>query len=100
MGHQIAMLCALGGYETTLHDIQEQALQRAKALLENMMNRWAKKGKIAEDEKEAAFARLSFTTSLEEAVIEKLDVKLTNKPPNTRNCNGRRNSHDGDHSCT
>ena len=46
MEHQIAMLCALGGYETTLHDIQEQALQRAKALLENMMNRWAKKEKM------------------------------------------------------
>jgi 3-hydroxybutyryl-CoA dehydrogenase len=85
MGHQIAMLCALGGYETTLQDIQEQALQRAKTLLEDIMNKWVNKGKISEEKKDAAFARLSFTTSLEEAVkdadfvieavVEKLDVK-------------------------
>lgn len=29
MGHQIAMLCALGGFETTLHDMQEKALDQA-----------------------------------------------------------------------
>jgi 3-hydroxybutyryl-CoA dehydrogenase len=85
MGHQIAMLCALGGYETKLQDIHEQALTKAKETLEEIMNKWVNKGKITSEDKEAAFSRLSFKTSLEEAVkeadfvieavIEKLDVK-------------------------
>ncbi|MBA2874198.1 3-hydroxyacyl-CoA dehydrogenase family protein [Thermaerobacillus caldiproteolyticus] len=85
MGHQIAMLCALGGYATKLQDIHEHALTKAKATLEDIMNKWVNKGKITEEKKEAAFSRLSFTTSLEEAVkeadfvieavVEKLDVK-------------------------
>ncbi len=85
MGHQIAMLCALGGYETTIQDIEETALQKAKESLEYQIGKWMKKGKISEADKEAAFSRLTFVTSLEEAVIhtdfvieaivEKLDVK-------------------------
>lgn len=85
MGQQIAMLCALGGFETTIQDVNEHALAKAKSTLEGIMEKWIAKGKISEDVKEAAFERLIFTTSLEEAaatadfvieaVIEKLDVK-------------------------
>lgn len=31
MGHQIGMLCALGGYETIIQDLSEPALQDAEA---------------------------------------------------------------------
>ncbi|WP_164670500.1 3-hydroxyacyl-CoA dehydrogenase family protein [Virgibacillus doumboii] len=85
MGHQIAMLSAIGGFETTLQDIQENALTKAKEQLEGHMAKWVKKEKIAAEKKDAAFARLQTTTSLEaavkdadlviEAVVEKLDVK-------------------------
>jgi 3-hydroxybutyryl-CoA dehydrogenase len=85
MGHQIAMLCALGGYKTKLHDINEKALTKAKSMLEEIMNKWGGKGKITSEAKDAAFSKLSFLTSLEdtvsdadfiiEAVVEKLDVK-------------------------
>lgn len=85
MGHQIAMLCALGGYETTIQDLQEEALKKASATLDGIMDKWVSKGKIAEDQKLAAFERLNFTQSLEdavgnadfiiEAVVEKLEVK-------------------------
>lgn len=85
MGHQIAMLAALGGYETILQDVQEQALNEAKGKLEAIMTKWVQKGKLSEDQKLAAFSRLQYTSDLEkaaegadliiEAVVEKLDVK-------------------------
>jgi 3-hydroxybutyryl-CoA dehydrogenase len=85
MGHQIAMLSALGGYETIIHDAQESALHHAKEMLESIMDKWVSKGKISEDQKVAAFTRLQFVTELKEAVqeadfiieaiVEKLDVK-------------------------
>lgn len=85
MGHQIAMLCALGGFETTLQDIQQDALDKAKEQLEGHMTKWVNKAKITEEKKNAAFANLKTTTSLKtavkdadlviEAVVEKLDVK-------------------------
>ena len=85
MGHQIAMLAALGGYETILQDVHENALNAAKEKLEVILTKWVQKGKLTEDRKLAAFSRLQYTTDLEkaasgadliiEAVIEKLDVK-------------------------
>ena len=85
MGHQIAMLSALGGFETTLQDINEDALLNAKNLLNKRMDNWVSKGKITEERKQAAFSKLQTTTELEiavkdadlviEAVVEKLDVK-------------------------
>lgn len=85
MGHQISMLCALGGYDTYLQDINEKALDQAKLTLEKRMKDWVKKGKLTEDEKKAAFSKLQLTTDFEtavaeadlviEAVVEKLDVK-------------------------
>ncbi|MFE4140321.1 3-hydroxyacyl-CoA dehydrogenase family protein [Peribacillus sp. YIM B13472] len=85
MGHQIAMLAALGGYETILQDVQEDALNTAKEKLDVILTKWVQKGKLSEDRKLAAFSRLQYTTDLEkaasgadliiEAVVEKLDVK-------------------------
>ncbi|MGG4490699.1 3-hydroxyacyl-CoA dehydrogenase family protein [Metabacillus idriensis] len=85
MGHQIAMLSALGGYETILQDVQESALEKAESTLHSIMDKWVKKSKLTEEAKQAAFSRLKFTSSLEqaashadfiiEAVVEKLDVK-------------------------
>ncbi len=85
MGHQIAMLCALGGFETVIQDVQELALSKAESKLNAIMDKWVTKGKLSDDQKEAAFQRLRFTTSFEdavrntdfviEAIVEKLDVK-------------------------
>lgn len=85
MGHQIGMLCALGGFDTVIQDLNQEALDKAKDNLEGIMDKWVSKGKLAYDQKEVAFTRLTFTTALEEAVskadfiieavVEKLDVK-------------------------
>ncbi|RYI32458.1 3-hydroxyacyl-CoA dehydrogenase family protein [Bacillus infantis] len=85
MGHQIAMLCALGGFETTLHDMQEKALDQAQEKLRGIMDKWAAKGKLPSEQIEAAFSRLRCTSDfgkavksadfIIEAVVEKLEVK-------------------------
>ncbi|WP_096188861.1 3-hydroxyacyl-CoA dehydrogenase family protein [Evansella halocellulosilytica] len=85
MGAQIAMVCALAGYNVYLQDIQEKSLTKAKETLTYQMNRRLQKGKLTENEVNDAFQKLKFTSSLEEAVkntdfvieaiIEKLDVK-------------------------
>lgn len=85
MGHQIAMLAALGGYETILQDVHENALNAAQEKLDVILTKWVQKGKFSEDRKLATFSRLQYTTDLEkaasgadliiEAVVEKLDVK-------------------------
>ncbi|AZB44010.1 3-hydroxyacyl-CoA dehydrogenase family protein [Bacillus sp. FJAT-42376] len=85
MGHQIAMLCALGGYKTILQDVNENALKKAQSTLQRLMDKRVQKHKLSEEEAERAFAKLSMTTSLRdaageadfiiEAVVEKLEVK-------------------------
>ncbi|HZG70916.1 MAG TPA: 3-hydroxyacyl-CoA dehydrogenase family protein [Chondromyces sp.] len=85
MGHQIAMLAALGGFETVIQDMNEDALRNAKEKLEAIMSQWIAKGKQPEDVIQAALGRLSFETELApavkdtdfviEAVVEKLEVK-------------------------
>ncbi|MBZ5200858.1 3-hydroxyacyl-CoA dehydrogenase family protein [Planomicrobium chinense] len=85
MGHQIAMLGALGGIHTALYDVDKEALAKAQSSLEMLMDQWVVKKKITDMEKTAAFNLLQFTSDLEkaagdadyviEAVVEKLDVK-------------------------
>lgn len=87
MGHQIAMLGAMAGYKTYLQDIDESSLETAKVKLEKIMARWVKKGNISQEDRQAAFEKLTYTTSLQEAagqadivieaVVEKLEIKKT-----------------------
>lgn len=84
MGSQIAMVCALAGYDVTLQDIQEDSLEKAKNSLQEQMDRRVKRGRFSQEEVDKAFARLNFTDEIQEianvdivieAIIEKLDIK-------------------------
>lgn len=85
MGHQIAMLSALAGFETIIQDVNEDALQRAESTLHTIMDKWITKGKISSETKKESFQRLTFSTDLLhsvqeadfiiEAIVEKLDAK-------------------------
>ncbi len=70
MGHQIAMLCALGGFHTVVEDLDERALEKARTALAARMKDWIKKGKIEERATHDAFGRMRYTTRLEDAVQE------------------------------
>ncbi|MFJ7308904.1 3-hydroxyacyl-CoA dehydrogenase family protein [Peribacillus frigoritolerans] len=85
MGSQIAMVCALAGYEVFLQDINEESLKKAKISLAGQMQRRIETAKLTAQQVDEAFSRLHFENSLEvavketdfviEAIIEKLDVK-------------------------
>lgn len=85
MGSQIAMLGALAGLDTRLHDVAEDQLEKAVASNRRHVQRRVDKGKLAAEDMAAAFDRLSVTTDLAkaadgadfviEAVVEKLEVK-------------------------
>ena len=85
MGSQIGMVCALAGYDVTVLDIDEGMLEKAQKQLRERMARNVEKGRTSQEEIDAAFRRMTFTTDLEnpaseadfviEAAVEKLDVK-------------------------
>ncbi|MBF6672652.1 3-hydroxyacyl-CoA dehydrogenase family protein [Glutamicibacter sp. FBE19] len=85
MGRQIAMSCALSGYETLLQDISEQALTAARTDLEAWAASRVSKGKLEQPDVDAALNRLAQSTDLAdsastadlviEAAVERLDIK-------------------------
>ncbi|MFB4164340.1 3-hydroxyacyl-CoA dehydrogenase family protein [Alteribacillus sp. JSM 102045] len=85
MGSQIAMVGALAGFDVVLQDIEEKNLKKAEKELRSRLERRVSKGKLAQDELEQTFSRLTLTSSLEEAVtntdfvieaiVEKVDIK-------------------------
>jgi 3-hydroxybutyryl-CoA dehydrogenase len=84
MGHGIAQVAALAGFDVILADVVPEALDRARAAIEGSLARLVKKEKLTAEEAEAAQGRIRSATSLEalgsadlvvEAVVEKLDVK-------------------------
>lgn len=85
MGSQIAMVCALAGLDVRVQDISAESLDRARTSLQDRMDRNVAKGRLSAADRDAAFARMTFTTELPaaaagvdfviEAAVEKLDVK-------------------------
>ncbi len=85
MGHQIALLCAIHGFQTSCTDVKEDILNKAEAFADSYLPGRVDKGKMTREQAERARANLSFTSRLDkavedadyiiEAVLEILDVK-------------------------
>lgn len=85
MGHQIALSCALAGYQVTCTDISQAMLDKAEAFARSYLPERVAKGKMTQEVAEQALKNLSFTMSLEEAAgdadfvieaaVEKLGIK-------------------------
>jgi 3-hydroxybutyryl-CoA dehydrogenase len=85
MGHGIAHALALAGIETRLYDIDAAAVERGLSAIRGTLEKGVDKGKIQAGARDDAVARLSGTTSLEEAIAgiqcaieavpEKLELK-------------------------
>jgi 3-hydroxybutyryl-CoA dehydrogenase len=85
MGNGIAHVCAQAGLTVNLVDMNQDLLERALSTIFKNMDRQVKKELISAGEKEAAAARITTTTSVEdsvkeaqlvvEAVPEKLELK-------------------------
>jgi 3-hydroxybutyryl-CoA dehydrogenase len=85
MGHQISLLCAIKGYQTTVHDTDDQILKKAETFADTYLPGRVKKGKMNEKDAQQARENISFTSDLQEAaknadyvieaIIESLEIK-------------------------
>ena len=85
MGSGIAEVCAKAGLDVRVAETTGDALELGRARLSNSLAKAAERGKLTEEQRDAALGRLSFTTDLGEfadrdlvieAVVENEQVKL------------------------
>ena len=85
MGRGIAHSAALGGYRTILEDILPNALRRAESEIRTNLDKAVDLGKVSAGDADAAFSRLEFAGSVDEAarqadlVIEAVPEELESK---------------------
>ncbi|HVI10991.1 MAG TPA: 3-hydroxyacyl-CoA dehydrogenase NAD-binding domain-containing protein [Candidatus Binatia bacterium] len=70
MGRGIAHAAALGGYRTILEDLLPNALRRAETEIRANLDKAVELGKVAAPDADAAFQRLEYAGSVEEAARE------------------------------
>ncbi|MBZ0267475.1 3-hydroxyacyl-CoA dehydrogenase family protein, partial [bacterium] len=70
MGHGIAQVAAQSGFRTVLYDVSEEFTSRGAARIEGNLAKGVARGKVTEDDRDAALARLSTSTDLESAVAD------------------------------
>jgi 3-hydroxybutyryl-CoA dehydrogenase len=84
MGAGIAQVCLQAGLEVVGRDVGDELAQRARGRIDHYLGRGVEKGRLTQDEKDAALGRLTLTTELAdlavcdlviEAAFEDLDVK-------------------------
>ena len=66
MGNGIAHVFAQSGFNVTLVDVQETALEKAIATIGRNLDRLIKKEKISEDDKAATLQRITSSTDIAE----------------------------------
>ncbi|MFC3118662.1 3-hydroxybutyryl-CoA dehydrogenase [Jhaorihella thermophila] len=64
MGNGIAHVMALAGYDVIMSDISQEALDRAMATIRRNMERQVSRGKITQDQMNAALSRIQTTLNL------------------------------------
>lgn len=68
MGHQLAVHCALCGFETSCTDVSAETLKKAESFAGNYLKGRVEKGKLSSEEADKTRGRLLFTDSLKGAV--------------------------------
>ena len=85
MGNGIAQVCAMAGFNVTLLDISESALQKAVATVGKNLDRQIAKQTLTPEQKQATLDRIRISTDYSvlgdaqlviEAATENLDLKL------------------------
>jgi 3-hydroxybutyryl-CoA dehydrogenase len=84
MGAGIAQVSVQAGFETVGRELTDELGERGRATIERYLTRGAEKGRMSEEDRDAALARLTLTTELSdlsdcdlviEAALEELDLK-------------------------
>ena len=85
MGRGIAHVAALGGYRTILEDILPASLRKAESEIRANLDKAIELGKVAKADADAAFQRLEYASTVEEAarqadlVIEAVPEEMDSK---------------------
>src|SRR5437868_10092752 len=85
MGRGIAHTAALGGYRTILEDILPASLRKAESEIRGNLDKAVELGKVKKEDADAAFGRLEYAGSVEEAaraadlVIEAVPEEIESK---------------------
>ncbi|AZV45458.1 3-hydroxybutyryl-CoA dehydrogenase [Peribacillus asahii] len=84
MGSGIAQVCAMGGYQVILHDLQEAFVEKGLATITKNLARQVEKEKITAELRDATLSRLTPSTDLQnaanvdlviEAAVENMEIK-------------------------
>ena len=84
MGNGIAQVCATYGYRVTLIDVVPEQLERATTSIKTSVEKLHSKGRLTDEQRQAALANIATATDLAaaadadfvvEAVVENLEVK-------------------------
>jgi 3-hydroxybutyryl-CoA dehydrogenase len=84
MGSGIAQAAASAGFDTIVRDVSQPLLDRGRSGITKSLSRLVERGKLSDEARQGALARLRFTTQLQElgdrdivveAVTEELDLK-------------------------
>src|SRR5881227_2163027 len=67
MGRGIAHAAALGGYRTILEDILPASLRKAEGEIRANLDKAVELGKVSKPDADAAFSRIEYGSSVEEA---------------------------------
>jgi len=81
MGHGIAEMLAMTGYEVTMIDVNDELLQKAKEKIKWSLDKFVEKKRIRKEDADASLARIKTTTSYEEAAKD-IDLAIEAVPEN------------------
>lgn len=81
MGHGIAELLAMAGYEVTMIDINDELLTKAIEKIKWSLNKFVEKKRIRREDADATLARIHTTTSYEQAAKD-IDLAIEAVPEN------------------
>jgi len=74
MGNGIAHVCALAGYDVVMNDLSQEQLDNAMEVIDGNLARQAGRGRITEDDRQAAMRRITPTTDV--AVVGPCDLVI------------------------
>ena len=84
MGAGIAQVSVQSGFETVGREVNDELGERGRATIERYLSRGVEKGRLSEEDRDAALGRLTLTTDLGEladcdlvieAALEELELK-------------------------
>jgi len=85
MGSGIAHIAAIAGYNVTLVDISEEALQKGIANITKNMDRQVSKGALSEEDKKNALGRIRTTTGYESFIECDFVIEAATENENVKN---------------